>query len=118
MKRTTKERGSTTVGPKPASQSPKTSTSKGSAKAGNNGPAKAEENKAQAASTKAPAKDAKPAPTDAWRGFKPGLWQRDVNVRWFIQQNYTPYEGDEAFLAGPTGRTSQIWKKLQDLFVE
>jgi formate C-acetyltransferase len=55
---------------------------------------------------------------DAWRGFKPGLWQRDVNVRWFIQQNYTPYEGDEAFLAPATERTRRIWKKLQDLFVE
>lgn len=34
---------------------------------------------------------------DPWRGFKPGLWQRDINVRWFLQQNYTPYEGDAAF---------------------
>ena len=33
----------------------------------------------------------------AWRGFKPGLWQRDVNVRWFLQQNYTPYDGDGCF---------------------
>jgi formate C-acetyltransferase len=55
---------------------------------------------------------------DAWRGFKPGLWQRDVNVRWFIQQNYTPYVGDEAFLAPPTERTRRIWKRLEDLFVE
>jgi formate C-acetyltransferase len=55
---------------------------------------------------------------DAWRGFKPGLWQRDINVRWFIQQNYQPYEGDEAFLAPATERTKRIWKKLQDLFVE
>ena len=55
---------------------------------------------------------------EAWRGFKPGLWQRDVNVRWFLQQNYTPYEGDGAFLAGPTERTQNIWKKLQALFVE
>ena len=55
---------------------------------------------------------------DAWRGFKPGLWQRDVNVRWFIQQNYTPYAGDEAFLAPPTERTRRIWKRLEDLFVE
>jgi formate C-acetyltransferase len=56
--------------------------------------------------------------TEAWRGFKPGLWQRDVNVRWFIQQNYTPYEGDGAFLAKATERTRQIWKRLEDLFVE
>ena len=65
-----------------------------------------------------------PAPTSAveqkspWRGFKPGLWQRDVNVRWFIQQNYTPYDGDGKFLAPPTERTRRLWKKLEDLFVE
>src|SRR3954471_14545261 len=55
---------------------------------------------------------------EAWRGFKPGLWQRDVNVRWFLQQNYTPYDGDGAFLAPATERTKGIWKKLEDLFVE
>jgi formate C-acetyltransferase len=55
---------------------------------------------------------------DAWRGFKPGLWQRDVNVRWFLQQNYTPYEGDATFLAPATERTRRVWKKLEDLFVE
>jgi hypothetical protein len=54
----------------------------------------------------------------AWRGFKPGLWQRDVNVRWFIQQNYTPYAGDAAFLAPPTERTRHIWKRMEDLFIE
>src|SRR4051812_3286161 len=58
------------------------------------------------------------ANAQAWRGFKPGLWQRDVNVRWFMQQNYTPYDGDEAFLAPPTERTRGIWKKLEALFVE
>jgi formate C-acetyltransferase len=61
---------------------------------------------------------AQPEQNDAWRGFKPGLWQRDVNVRWFLQQNYTPYEGDAAFLAPATERTRRIWKKLEDLFVE
>jgi formate C-acetyltransferase len=55
---------------------------------------------------------------DPWRGFKPGLWQRDINVRWFLQQNYTPYEGDAAFLAPATERTKRIWKKLEELFVE
>jgi formate C-acetyltransferase len=55
---------------------------------------------------------------DAWRGFKPGLWQRDINVRWFIQQHYTPYEGDGSFLAPATERTKQVWKKLEDLFVK
>jgi len=54
----------------------------------------------------------------AWRGFTPGLWQRDVNVRWFLQQNYTPYDGDDAFLAPATERTKRIWQKLEALFVE
>jgi len=39
---------------------------------------------------------------EAWRGGKPGLWQRDINVRWFIQRHYTPYDGDGAFLAPAT----------------
>src|SRR3974390_3060183 len=64
-----------------------------------------------------PSEQSKARP-DPWRGFKPGLWQRDVNVRWFLQQNYTPYEGDGAFLVPPTERTRRIWKKLEDLFVE
>lgn len=51
----------------------------------------------------------------AWRGFAPGMWQRRVDVREFIQRNYTPYEGDETFLQGPTPRTLEIWKKLQSL---
>jgi len=55
---------------------------------------------------------------DAWRGFKPGLWQRDINVRWFLQQNYTPYDGDDAFLQPATERTKRVWKKLEDMFVE
>ena len=55
---------------------------------------------------------------EAWRGFKPGLWQRDVNVRWFLQQNYTPYEGDGSFLAPATERTKKVWKKITDLFPE
>src|SRR5688572_20310192 len=59
-----------------------------------------------------------PDPKDAWRGFKPGLWQRDVNVRWFLQSNYTPYDGDGAFLAPPTERTKGIWKKLEAMFLE
>jgi formate C-acetyltransferase len=58
------------------------------------------------------------AQPEAWRGFNPGLWQRDVNVRWFIQRNYTPYEGDGAFLAPATERTRRLWKRLEHLFVE
>src|SRR5205085_2088823 len=50
-------------------------------------------------------------PQDAWRGFKPGLWQRDINVRWFLQSNYTPYEGDDKFLSLATDRTRDIWSK-------
>jgi formate C-acetyltransferase len=65
-------------------------------------------------------KSAPPLPDtkEAWRGFKPGLWQRDINVRWFLQQNYTPYDGNASFLAPATERTKRVWKKLEDLFVE
>src|SRR5688572_4455440 len=50
--------------------------------------------------------------------FTPGLWTREIDVRDFIQQNVTPYHGDEAFLAGPTERTTKIWEKLSALFLE
>jgi formate C-acetyltransferase len=53
-----------------------------------------------------------------WRGFTPGMWQRSVNVREFIQRNYTPYDGDHTFLQGPTPRTLGIWKTLQPLFAQ
>src|SRR6187401_3516852 len=53
-----------------------------------------------------------------WEGFNPGLWQSGINVRDFIQQNYTPYEGNHSFLAPATERTKKIWKILTDLFVE
>jgi formate C-acetyltransferase len=53
-----------------------------------------------------------------WQGFRTGLWQKDINVRDFIQQNYEPYEGDESFLAPATARTKKIWDKLSALFVE
>ena len=51
-----------------------------------------------------------------WKGFTPGAWQQEINVRDFIQKNYTPYEGDESFLAGPTPRTQKLMKKLNALF--
>jgi formate C-acetyltransferase len=54
----------------------------------------------------------------AWEGLKPGLWQKEINVRDFIQQNYTPYEGDESFLATATERTKKLWNHLNELFVE
>src|SRR5438552_4867655 len=66
----------------------------------------------------APGTDSSNVNAEAWRGFKPGLWQRDVNVRWFIQQNYTPYDGDGSFLAPATDRTRKIWARLNELFVE
>ncbi len=50
-----------------------------------------------------------------WRGFKGNHWLDDVNVRDFIQHNYTMYNGDESFLAGPTDATVKLWDKLQDL---
>ncbi|MGW1068847.1 formate C-acetyltransferase [Streptomyces aureus] len=54
----------------------------------------------------------------AWDGFRGGLWRDEINVRDFIQQNYTPYEGDSSFLAGATERTTAVWKKITDLFPE
>jgi formate C-acetyltransferase len=54
----------------------------------------------------------------AWQGFRTGLWQTEINVRDFIQQNCEPYDGDESFLAPATARTQTIWKKLQELFAE
>jgi formate C-acetyltransferase len=48
--------------------------------------------------------------TNAWRGFTPGAWQSRVDVREFIQRNYTPYEGDGTFLQGPTERTRNLWQ--------
>jgi formate C-acetyltransferase len=56
-----------------------------------------------------------PAP---WKGFQAGLWQKEINVRDFIQQNYSPYYGDESFLASATERTKQLWAQLSELFVE
>ena len=51
-----------------------------------------------------------------WDGFKPGRWNRtSINVRDFIQQNYTPYDGDDAFLAGPTEATTKLWAQVMDL---
>lgn len=53
---------------------------------------------------------------EQWNGFNGGCWQEDINVRDFIQKNYTPYEGDEGFLAGPTERTTKLMTKLNHLF--
>ena len=50
-----------------------------------------------------------------WAGFKGRLWKEEINVRDFIQNNFTPYDGDESFLAGPTEATNKLWGKLQEL---
>ncbi|MFZ3475818.1 formate C-acetyltransferase [Streptomyces sp. 4.24] len=54
----------------------------------------------------------------AWDGFASGPWQDAIDVRDFIQRNYTPYEGDASFLAGPTARTTAVWDKLRAMFPE
>ncbi|WP_434590858.1 formate C-acetyltransferase [Streptomyces sp. A5-4] len=53
---------------------------------------------------------------EAWDGFAGGLWRDAINVRDFIQHNYTPYEGDASFLAGPTERTTAVWRRLLEMF--
>jgi formate C-acetyltransferase len=58
------------------------------------------------------------AQSQAWRGFKPGAWMTRVNVRDFIQRNYTPYEGESDFLAGATERTKKVWATLTPLLLE
>ncbi|MBD7957084.1 formate C-acetyltransferase [Microbacterium sp. Sa4CUA7] len=55
---------------------------------------------------------------DAWDGFTAGPWQDAIDVRGFIQANYTPYTGDAAFLAGPTERTLRVWETLTKMFPE
>ncbi len=52
----------------------------------------------------------------AWRGFTPGIWQEEIDVRDFIQKNYTPYHGDASFLQGPTERTQKLMNKASRLF--
>ncbi|MGW0626596.1 formate C-acetyltransferase [Streptomyces sp. NPDC002758] len=53
---------------------------------------------------------------DAWAGFRGDRWRDAIDVRDFVQRNYTPYEGDAAFLAGPTERTTKVWNKLLAMF--
>ena len=50
-----------------------------------------------------------------WEGFKGKIWKDEINTRDFIQENYTPYDGDETFLVGPTDATDKLWGKLQEL---
>ncbi|MEE6286541.1 formate C-acetyltransferase [Georgenia sp. MJ173] len=53
-----------------------------------------------------------------WRGFAPGPWQHSIDVRDFIQRNFTGYDGDDAFLTGPTDRTTRVWQILSAMFPE
>ena len=53
--------------------------------------------------------------SEAWNGFVGGKWQSEIDVRDFIQKNYTPYDGDEAFLCGPTEATKTLWAQVMDL---
>ncbi len=53
---------------------------------------------------------------DAWNDFQSGNWQNEIDVRNFIQTNYTPYEGNSSFLAGTTERTKKLWDEVLDLF--
>ena len=51
-----------------------------------------------------------------WKDFKGKAWKDEINVRDFIQSNYTPYEGDDSFLAGPTDRTTKLWDEVLKLY--
>ncbi|MHB0833885.1 MAG: pyruvate formate lyase family protein, partial [Corynebacterium aurimucosum] len=50
---------------------------------------------------------------EAWKGFEPGPWTENIDVRDFIQRNYTPYDGDSSFLVGPTEKTQRVWEHLE-----
>ena len=52
---------------------------------------------------------------EQWNGFKGKVWKEEVNVRDFIQENYTLYEGDDSFLAVPTEATKALWAQVMDL---
>ncbi|HZA34763.1 MAG TPA: formate C-acetyltransferase [Vicinamibacterales bacterium] len=68
--------------------------------------------------TKSPATVPGEVAAAPWDGFRPGLWNKAINVRDFIQANYHPYNGDERFLAPATPRTQQLWNTLKAVFVE
>ncbi len=53
--------------------------------------------------------------SEAWNGFNGGNWEKFIDVRDFIQKNYTPYEGDDSFLEGPTQNTKDLWAEVMDL---
>ena len=62
--------------------------------------------------------DKKELMNTAWKGFREGAWMDGINVRSFIQKNYTLYEGDDSFLAGISPKTKAVWDKCSDLIVE
>ena len=53
-----------------------------------------------------------------WKDFNEGVWQKEINVRDFIQKNYLPYDGDDRFLAGPTVRTKGLWQECTELLAK
>ena len=53
-----------------------------------------------------------------WDSFRGGVWEKEINVRDFIQKNYTPYDGDDSFLAGPTETTKELWEQVMELSEE
>ncbi len=57
------------------------------------------------------------AKNEAWEGFETGAWTEGIDVRDFIQRNYTPYDGDASFLAGPTEKTKKVWNELEENYL-
>lgn len=55
---------------------------------------------------------------DSWKKFNEGVWEKNINVRDFIQNNYIPYYGDHTFLKGPTKKTEDLWKQCESLIAE
>ena len=55
---------------------------------------------------------------EEWNNFKHGIWVKEINVRDFIQQNYTPYEGDDSFLCDATETTKELWAQVMELTKE
>ena len=53
---------------------------------------------------------------EEWHDFNDGIWQKEINVRNFIQKNYIPYDGDESFLANVTEKTKKLWNKVLELY--
>ena len=56
--------------------------------------------------------------SNPWYEFNGGVWEKEIDIRNFIQRNYTPYEGDDSFLEGTTERTDKVWSKAHELIVE